>query len=187
MSANTSSCWCSLLQITKVVPQARSYFMKLSFVHIFVGLCYRLQISICKMETVRGRQCGHVNPLRAWILSSGPLLITIQQVKLNKLIRSRYSLQPSAAREMTLKKKQELSLLTQRPSVRLSACVLLQEAVVGQREDQPVQAAPRQAQRRAGPAGQPAAVPPGRHLQAGQVVGAAPRRLLPPCQELLPR
>lgn len=62
-----------------------------------------------------------------------------------------------------------------------------QEAVLCQRENQPVQAAQRQAERRAGPAGQPAAVPPGCHLQAGQVVRAAPRRVLPPRQEFLPR
>lgn len=62
-----------------------------------------------------------------------------------------------------------------------------QEAVLVQRENQSVQAAPGQAERGAGPAGQPAAVPPGCHLQAGQAVGAAPRRLLPPRQEFLPR
>lgn len=62
-----------------------------------------------------------------------------------------------------------------------------QEAVLCQRENQPVQAAPRQAECWAGPAGQPAAVPPGCHLQAGQVVCAAPCSVLPPRQEFLPR
>lgn len=98
--------------------------------------------------------------------------------------------QLTAAKHTERNEKKRERTLTHRLSVCPSSClprVVLQEAVVVQREDQPVQAAPRQAQRRAGPAGQPAAVPPGRHLQAGQVVGAAPRRLLPPCQELLPR
>lgn len=101
--------------------------MKLSSVHIVVGSRCRLQMSICKRETGRGRQSGHVNPLRAWILSSRPLLITIQQVKLNKLILSPDSLRPSTAREM--KKRRERTPLTHSASVcltlSLSVCLLV--------------------------------------------------------------